>query len=108
MTKVVLGSSGNIAIDDRIAIQAALDAVEARGGGIVHLTSGMYYVGPSNGAIPPAAGDYSLKLGDNVHLSLDVDATIVRRFSGGHYVNATIRNRDQVNGNENVRLTGGT
>lgn len=108
MTKVVLGSSGNSAIDDRLAIQAALDAVEARGGGVVHLTSGMYYIGPSNGAAPPVAGDYSLKMGDNVHLSLDVDATIVRRFSGGHYVNATIRNRDQVNGNENLRVTGGT
>jgi len=103
MTQLTLSPRGDSTQSDHAIIQDALDAVEARGGGIVRLTSGTYYIGPPAGG----GGDYPLKLGNNTHLALDVDATIIRRFQGGAEVNATIRNKNQSGGNTNIRVTGG-
>lgn len=107
MTCAILVSQGDSAKDDRPAIQAAIDGIEAQGGGVVRLTNGTYYIGPVDGATPPSQGAYSILLGDNVHLVLDDNARIVRRFSGS-WVHPTIRNRDITNGNSNIRITGGT
>jgi hypothetical protein len=98
--------------DDRPRIQSALDAVQADGGGVVRLTRGVYNIGPATaGQEPPITGDYSLKLGRNVHLQLDPDATIVRRFYGLDWQNATVRNRNDPppdGPEQNIRVSGGT
>jgi hypothetical protein len=109
--EVILGSTNDSTVNSAPAIQAALDAVEARGGGVVRLTGGVYYIG--DGAL---TGKQGLKIGNNTHLLLDQDAVIIRNFAHGGDEGATIRNKCQVAadctggviGNEHIRVSGGT
>jgi hypothetical protein len=109
--EVILGSTNDSMVNSAPAIQAALDAVEARGGGVVRLTGGVYHIG--DGAL---TGKQGLKIGNNTHLHLDDDAVIIRNFAHGGDEGATIRNKCQVAGdclggvigNEHIRVSGGT
>jgi hypothetical protein len=68
----------------------------------VRLTGGVYYIG--NGG----EGHQGLKIGNNTHLLLDQDAVIIRRFESGGDIGATITNKDHTNGNQHIRVSGGT
>lgn len=104
------GAVGDGVVDDRPPIQAALTAAGVRGGGKVYVglgVAGTFAIGPADGAVPPTAGDYSLKIPDNVVLELHPQARLVRRFAGGGNVNATVRNEDLAAGNSNLHVIGG-
>jgi len=101
------GAVGDGATDDISAIQTACTAASTAGGGTVFVPKGTYLLGPSDGSAPASAGDYSIKLDDNVTLWLDDAAVLVRRFASTDKENATIRNDDMVNGNTNVVVRGG-
>jgi hypothetical protein len=103
MAEIIVGTITALnTVNSAPRIQAALDAIEALGGGIVRLTGGKYYIGDGG------QGHQGIQIGDNTHLLLDQDAVIIRRFESGGDAGATIRNKDQTNGNEHIRLSGGT
>ena len=102
MAQVTLGSTNDSTLNSAPAIQAALDAVEARGGGVVRLTGGKYYIG--NGG----SGNQGLQIGSNTHLLLDQDAVIIRKFNSGGVEGAVIRNKHQDTVDQHIRVSGGT
>ncbi|GAB3386586.1 glycosyl hydrolase family 28-related protein [Azotobacter armeniacus] len=72
------GALGNGVTDDRVAIQAAIDAAHASGGGTVHLPPGEYRV---SGAGAP--GDGCLMLKDNVYLAgAGMGQTVIKLVDG--------------------------
>jgi hypothetical protein len=100
--QITIASPNDDTVNAAPAIQAALDTIEKRGGGVVRLTGGKYYIGDGG------EGEQGIKIGSNTHLLLDQDAVIIRNFASGGDGGATIRNKDQVNGNQHICVSGGT
>jgi len=68
------GASGDGLTINTTALQAAIDACSAGGGGILHFPAGRYVTG-------------TLELKDNVMLHLDADATIMGSTNAADYLN---------------------
>ncbi|MFC0708345.1 glycosyl hydrolase family 28-related protein, partial [Azorhizophilus paspali] len=72
------GALGDGVSDDRAAIQAAIDAAYAAGGGTVYLPAGEYRVSPTGDP-----GDGCLMLKDGVYLAGDgMDETVIKLVDG--------------------------
>lgn len=84
---VPTGAAVDGTTDDRAAIQTALDAAEAAGGGLVRLRAGTWAVNTVNSPASgdKAAGAYGLEIPSNVTLAGDGDATIIKIVSGGAF-----------------------
>lgn len=93
----VLGAAGNGAVDDAPAIQAALDAAYAAGGGWVILPPGTYNVA----TLP-------LRIRQNTRLTLMEGATIRRAATGTMLLNGTAgQNLGGYTGHGNIIIEGG-
>lgn len=71
------GAVADAGVDNRAAIQAAIDAAEAAGGGLVYLPSGIY------GIAPDVRDDGVIQLKDNVFLMGDgIGESVLRLMDG--------------------------
>jgi len=90
------GATGNGITDDRLAIQAAIDAINVAGGGIVFFPKGTYLVSE---AIHPANASYGACLIVYANITLEgagINATIIKRAANGTIIDglsAVIFNR---------------
>gem|GEM_PF-1815262 len=100
------GAKGDGTVDDRPAIQRAVDACAAAGGGTVYVPAGTYFL--DSGAVPSSSYYYvGIVLKDNVQLVGDGASTQIRSSKSGlnnigavgaHHI--AIRNLDSVGGDQ--------
>jgi parallel beta-helix repeat protein len=101
------GAKGDGTVNDRPAIQRAVDACAAAGGGTVYLPAGTYFL--DSGVVPSGSYYYiAIALKDNVTLAGDGAATRIRstrsslnNIGGAHLSNVTVRDLVDIGGSEN-------
>ena len=71
------GARGDGRTDDSRALQAALDAARAAGGGVVHVPAGTYLIGPPPGP-PGKPGTGSITIGSGTWLRGDGPASVLK------------------------------
>ncbi|MCX7597279.1 MAG: hypothetical protein N2512_00200 [Armatimonadetes bacterium] len=75
------GATGDGVTDDRPAIQAALDALAAKGGGTLRIPKGTYLLDSYKPAVHPW-GFYNLLVGSNIHIEGEPGATLLQGPKG--------------------------
>lgn len=91
---ITMGAKGDGTTDDTATIQGILDAIAVAGGGTLILAPGRTFKVSQ------------IALGDNTTLSM-TGAKILRTGAAGGSPGATVRNKDQTNGNVNIAIEGG-
>ena len=101
------GAVAGAPMDNRAAIQAAIDAAHEAGGGIVYVPEGTFGVEGWTGAGSNTPGFYALRLKNGVHLKGDGPKSILKALdapgSGGQ--GAFVGNDQTVNGNADIWIS---